>query len=706
MSIKIPVYERQVTPTLQASGARTPLATVEDNTGAALQQVGTSLGQVADVLAAQKRQDEQAAVSRQIGDDRVTWLQNMQTAKDNAAPGAPNFTPNLIKGFDDYSQQQLQQMPDGTAKRFYSMQLSDLRATLAGHAITWQAEQHRAYNANQYQQGNDTAARAIAMDPSLYGSTRASQLALIDSAALDPQTKAKLADNFKDVASTAAGMRMVSADPAATLGVLTQKPDQPLPAGYEWVGDLPPAKMIALQGHARTLVAQQQNALDRAALQRENTAVDLHNQALSLVNEGKQLSPEFTNQLLTGTEGTAVAGAVRELIGTAGQRAGFASASLPQQAATLQQYQTEAATRGTDPDQAAAVKQLEQIHTASVAAYKADPWNAALDRGVLQGVPKVDTSSVPSLVASLAGRAQTAGVVEAAAGRRVSLMTPDEAEKTLTAVDSLPIDTKAQALNQIGQAFGNAGRIADLAAQWKEKSPAMALALKAGAADAGGKPLLTTSGAPLSTFILTGAQALKDKTVKIDEVAGTGMRATIANAIGDALPPEQADDAKEAAYLIAAGSAARGGRTQPSSTDVQNAISGATGGISTTGGQQINGKPNIVAMPYGWREDDFQNAVKQVTAANIENPGVDTVLANGHEIPVADFVKQFASYRLMRVGVRGTYAVQTGSKFVTDKTGAPITVHLTFPTKNAPRVSTTAGTPAAQPETMPFPGGM
>ncbi len=702
MSIRIPVYDRQVTPTLQTSGAQTPLTAVDDSTGAALQQVGAAVGQVAGVLEAQKRQDEQAAVARQIGNDRVTWLQNMQAAKDSAAPGAPDFTPNLIKGFDDYAQQQLQQMPDGNAKRFYALQLGDLRTSLAGQAVTWQAEQHRAYNVNQYQQGNDTAARAIAMDPSLYGSTRASQLALIDTAQLDPQTKAKLVDNFKDVASTAAGMRMVSADPAAALGVLTQKPDQPLPAGYEWVGDLPPTKLIALQGHARTLVAQQQNATDREALQRENDAATAHNQALDLVNAGKQLSPEYTTQLLTATAGTAVAEQTRRLIETAGQRAGFASASLPQQAATLQRYQTEAATRGTDPDTAAAVKQLEQIHTASVTAYKADPWNAALDRGVLQGVPQVDTSSVPGLVASLAGRAQAAGAVEQAAGRRVSLLTPDEAQTVLTAVDALPIDTKAQALNQIGQAYGDAGRIADLAAQWKEKSPAMALALKAGAADTGGKPLLTTSGAPLSTFILTGAQALKDKTVKIDEVAGTGMRATIANAIGDSLPPEQADDAKEAAYFIAAGSAARGGRTQPSSTDVQNAISGATGGISTTGGQQINGKPNIVAMPYGWREEDFQSAVKSVTAANIENPGVDSVLANGHEIPVADFVKQFASYRLVRVGVRGTYAVSTGSKFVTDKTGTPVTVHLTFPTKNAQ----TGATPAGQSPTMPFPGGM
>ncbi|SMG01072.1 hypothetical protein [Burkholderia singularis] len=702
MAIRIPTYEPQVTPQLQTSGAQTPFSSVQDGTGAALQQAGGAMMQTAGVLEAQRQQDEQATVSRRIGEDKVTWLQNLQQMKDSAAPGAPDFTPGVLKGFDDYAQKQLGQMPEGRAKNFYALQLDELRTSLASNAINWQAQQHRAYNVSQYQQGNDTAARAIAMDPSLYGATRASQLALIDTAQLDPQTKAKLVDNFKDVASTAAGMRMVSNDPATTLGVLTQKPDEPLPAGYEWVGDLPPTKLVALQNHARALVAQQQNAAEREALQRENAAVDLHNQALTLVNEGKQLSPEFTNQLLTSTQGTSVAGAVRELIGMASQRAGFASASLSQQAATLQQYQAEAATRGTDPDQAAAVKQLEQIHTASVAAYKADPWNAALDRGVLQGVPQVDTSSVPGLVASLAGRAQAAGTVEQAAGRRVSLLTPDEAQTVLTAVDVLPIDTKAQALNQIGQAFGNAGRIADLAAQWKEKSPAMALALKAGAADAGGRPLMTTSGAPLSTFILAGAQALKDKTVKIDDVAGTGMRATIANAIGDALPPEQAEDAKEAAYFIAIGSAARGGRAQPSSTDVQNAISGATGGISTTGGMQINGKPNIVAMPYGWREEDFQSAVKQVTAANIENPGVESVFANGHEIPVADFVKQFSSYRLVRIGVRGTYAVQSGAKFVTDKTGAPVTVHLTFPTKNTP----SAAAPAGQSPAMPFPEGM
>ncbi|WP_240327342.1 hypothetical protein [Burkholderia sp. IDO3] len=108
-------------------------------------------------------------------------------------------------------------------------------------------------------------------------------------------------------------------------------------------------------------------------------------------------------------------------------------------------------------------------------------------------------------------------------------------------------------------------------------------------------------------------------------------------------------------------------------------------------------------MPYGWREDDFQSAVKSVTAANIENPGVDSVLANGHEIPVADFVKQFASYRLVRVvlarDVRGVDSDPSSSR---TRRARRSRCNLTFPTKNAQ----TGAAPAGQSPTMPFPGGM
>ncbi|WP_186156812.1 hypothetical protein [Burkholderia gladioli] len=684
--IRIPTYEQQVQTPLQASGAQTPLTSVQDNTGAAVQQLGQAATQLGGVLEFQKQQDEQANVARQVGNDRVTWLQNLQQMKDAAAPGAPDFTPTVLKGFDDYAQQQLSTMPDGKPRRFYELQLNELRNSLATSAISWQAQQHRAYNVDQYSQGNDAAARAIAMDPGQYNQLRASNLALIAASSLDAETKTKLGEQFKDVAATAAGTRMVSDDPAGALAAMTQKPDQPLPAGYEWVGDLPPAKMLVLQGHARTLLAQQQNADASAALQRENAAADMHNKALDLVNQGQQLSPDFQNQLLQATAGTAVADQTRKLIGVASQSSGFASAPLAQQAATLQKYHTEMVANGTDPDTTAAVKQLDQIHTASVEAYKTDPWNAALDRGAIKAVPPVDTSSLPAIVQSLAGRAQAVGAVENAAGRRVSLLTPAEAQATLQAVDTLPNDQKAVALGQIGAAMGNAQRIGDLAEQWKDKNPAAALAMKAGAAGPTGGPLMMQSGLSVGQYILDGKSAQDNKLVKTDAAAATGLQAQIAKQLDGVLPPQQLGDARDTAWYATLAAARAAGHDVPTSSDVTTGINVATGGLVKTGGNDPRGNSFMAAKPWGWSDDEYSTGVKAAGLGNIENqPGgqpVDAVVANGQRIPIDQFMKQFASYRLQRVGIGGTYTVLTGARPVTDTTGAPLLIHLSRPRGN------------------------
>jgi len=700
MPIRIPVYNEQVEPTLDISGARMPTA-VPDMGGVArgISALGVGLTNAGDAVEKQQMQDDQASLSKQLGDDTVKWAQYVNTAKTQAAPGAPNFTQDLLGNFDDYAAESLSKTPDGPLKRLYAERLSALRTSIGTNAVTWEAQQKRAWNVQQYADGSDAAARAIAMDPSQYGQSRASQLALINSSSLDAQTKAKLSDQFKDLASTAAGMRMINADPASAYAAMTQDPSKPPAAGYEWVGDLTPQKLTVLQGHAQALVLQRQNSLDAAARQRENDARTAFNQTLDLVNQGKQLSPTYQTTLLQTVSGTSVADETQQLVKEASQNAGFASQPLSAMRAAIQADRADAATPGvgTDPATNAAVRAREKIYTASVDAYKTDPWNAALDRGVIKQVPPVDTSNVQSLDASLAARAAAVGPVENAAGRRVSLLTLDESAQVLRSVESVPIDQQAQMLNGIGGAFGDAARIGDLAQQWHEKDPAMALALKAGAGSGNGDPLMTKSGNPVSTFILSGQQALKDKTVKVDDTVATGMRAQIANAIDNSLSPEQAQDAKESAYYIAIGSAARHGRAAPNATDIQDGINAATGGISTTGGVQTfganAGKPNMVAMPYGWNEDDFQNAVKTATPANIENTvngkPIDTVYANGSAIPVGDFMSRFPSYRLVRVGVRGTYAVQAGSKFVTDASGAPVTVHLTH--AGAPAA------PAAQP---------
>lgn len=428
----------------------------------------------------------------------------------------------------------------------------------------------------------------------------------------------------------------------------------------------------------------QQQALDA----KEEDGRKAVNEAIDFLGTGKFMSPEYQQTILARTTGTKYAADAIGLIKESASGSSFATKTIPQQRTELQRYQSAANTPeiGTDPATFAAIKKYEQMHTAKVEAFKSDPWKAAQDYNNIQSIPALDVSSIQGLSATLAQRAKLAPVVEQNAGRAVSLLTPDEASSVLKTLQAAPINQRAQLINVVGAAMGTAGRINDLAKQWQEKDQAVALALKAGAA-AGG-PLESISTTPISAFILEGQQALKDKTVKVDDLAGSGLEYQIASKINGTLPTEQETDAKNTAYYLAIGAAARNHRTVPSSDDIEKAIDGATGGISKTGGTRFDGTPHQVARPYGWTDDQFQGAVRAASVGNIENTvngrPIETVYANGQPIPASDFMAKMPSYKLVRVGVRGTYAVQAGSGFVTDATGTPLTIKLNLGQKPQP----------------------
>ncbi|MFK0377846.1 hypothetical protein [Pandoraea sp. NPDC090278] len=696
--IPIPQYQQQNGPALNAPVSRAPGVAVQDNTGQALAQVGGALKLGADVLEQQNQEDARAWVSQASSTDYVKWQNRMTELQNNARPGAPDFTPTLLTEFDNYAKEAIGNAPDAASKRYYQAQLGNLRQTLGASAVRWEAGQRQDQRVSQYQSANEADALAVSRDPSHYLDRAASAQATLSTSKLPPDVRQKLMTDSKHTIAYAAGLRMVNDDPQAALSALTLSPDQKPPAGYEWVNNLQPQRALVLQNHANTLVNQIQNRAVAEQNARETQGVKTYNSALDLFTQGKQFSPEFQNQLLTETAGTSSSADAQKLIYEASSMSGFASKSLAEMRGELHGYQATANTpgQGTDPATMAAIKQRQQIYTASVEAYTKDPWNAALDRGRIGTLPPVDTTSPQNLVSSLAGRASIAPLVDSAAGRPVSLLTNDEADSVLRTVNALPIDQRAQLVNQIGGAFGGAGRIGDLAKQWKEKDESMSLALKAGAGGGNGNPLVTTSGTPVSAFILSGQQAIKDKTVKVEDIAGSGLNSQIATKINGVLPAEQEADSKRMAYYIAIGSAARNGRTAPNSTDIENGINAATGGITNTGGTRFNGEPNRVAMPYGWTESQFSDSVKAAGTGNIENTvngaPIGAVYVGRDEIPAADFMKKFASYKLVRVGVRGTYAVQAGQHFVNDVMGRPVTVHLNLGQQATP----TAVAPAAQ----------
>lgn len=705
---------------------QTSAADFGGQSAAAEQQLGTTMEDAGQRLQFQQQklnddlQRTSAATAYQQHETNMKMA--LQTAGQQLQSGVLDQT-GYQQQLDDAKQQSFDStigaLPDTHYKRIATIQSSGLDRTVAlgaQEAITKNSQQLIGANAATML---NTAGKNIEIDPvtidNTVASTKSGYLSAAAAAGIPLETAQKTAQSWADNQyAQHATTATIQARSNGDLNALNQlQHDLTAPDGF-YAG-----KMDANQRNQvlATVVSQQLslgNQQDAEQRAREAQATSAFNGGIDLMNQGKQFSPAYQKQLVDATAGTSLGAETQQLIAQAAKNAGFSTLPLPQMQAAIQADQQAANTPGvgTDPATAAAVKQRQQIYTASAEAYKKDPWNAALDRGAIQSIPPIDQSTIPNLLTSLQQRAQAAGVVDQAAGRKVSLLTPDESQQVLQTVSALPVDAQAQVMNGIGGAFGDAARIGDLAQQWKEKNAAAALALKAGAGGGNGDPLITVSGNPVSAFILSGAQAEKDETVKIDKTVATGLKATIANTIGESLQPVQLADARDMAYLIAVGSAARNGRSSPNSTDIQDGINAATGGLSTTAGLQPfgpnKGKPNVVAMPYGWKESDFQNSVKTATAANIENTvdgkPIDTVYANGQPLPVADFMAKFPSYQLTRVGVRGTYAIGTGSKFVNDSTGKPVLVHLVLGQKPAAVTPTSdvGGVPAADMTPNPF----
>lgn len=668
---------------------------------AALEKAGAAGGAVADQLHTQQ-------VYQQDALEKTTALTAYQTHQTNVKVAVQTAGDDLFSGKitpDDYKQhvtdatQQsydstLGAIPDSRYKQIASIQNDGLNRTVqlaVGSTLNKYGQQQNALNVGSLL---DNAGKDIEVDPNniaaTTANTKAAFMATAPSAGMTPAKANEVYTNWENGAYTQhATTATIQARSNGDLGALTQlQKDLTDPDGF-YAGKMSSQQRNQVLSSVVSNKLTLENQLGSAQTARENAAADASNKAADLMNQGHQFSPDYINTLTATVAGTSQEKPVQAMITAAAHNAGFASQPIAAQRTAIQADQQDANTPGvgTDPGTAAAVKQRQQMYSAAVDAYKTNPWQAAQDRGVIQTIPPIDATNLDGLVKSLGARAATVGTIEATAGRPVSLLTPDEADQALKVVNALGPDAKASALQTIGAAYNNAGRIGDLADQWHEKNPAVALSLKAGAAGGNGQPLLTDKGVPVSSYILAGQQALTDKTVKVDDVAGTGIKAQIATAVNGTLPPGQSDDAKEMAYYIALGNAAKNGHQVPDTGDIKGGIDTATGGLATTGGKSV-------AKPYGWTDDQFAGSVKTATPANIENTiggkPIDTVYANGKAIPADQFMQKFPSYQLTRVGVRGTYAVVTGSKFVTDKTGAPVTIHLTRGQQPGAQVSPSA----------------
>lgn len=404
-----------------------------------------------------------------------------------------------------------------------------------------------------------------------------------------------------------------------------------------------------------------QEKADREALARENAGTDAFNQAYDLWAQGRYFSTEYIGQVSTVVAGTSSEKLFQELVKSQAQMAGWSSMPLPKQQAELERMRAAGSTLGVgvSPIEQKTYEQLDKSYTASAAAYKANPWQAAQERGVIEDAPQINLATVQDAQQIITRRMAQIGQVEVAAGRRISPLQPEEAQQIGKLIRALPPDQQAGALASFGESLGNSDRVADLARQMAEKDKTIGLAM----AYANSK---TTSGRYTSELLLRGERALKDGTAKVDQAKETGWRAEIAKEVGDAtLNQDVRQQWIDSAFLIQASFAADG-----DGVDIKRAVNLATGGLR----QQRDGTK--VPRPYGMSDDTFTQRIATIGASDLaaQAPG-GNVFSGKTAIPLDRFIQQLPQSSLVHAG-QGKYAIRAGQGFVTNSAGQRITIDL------------------------------
>jgi hypothetical protein len=393
-----------------------------------------------------------------------------------------------------------------------------------------------------------------------------------------------------------------------------------------------------------------------AAARRERQAASAFDAVTKLADAGKTVAPEFVAKVAQQVRGTPYEAALPAILQESAASTTFATQPLAVQRQTLDQLAAKGNTQGWTPAEQKRYERLSTAYNSARTEYADDPLRAAVERGALKELAPLNMASIPDAIKGIGARLEQAKQVQVVTGGNVSPLTKDEALVFGQTLASLPIKQRSTMLAELSTAVGPKGAAA-LAAQIDKTDRSLGLAM-------GFSRLKTTEGRYTSELILSGQQAIKDKTVKVDSTAEAGWKAEIAkNARGAYNNAELEASVIDAAYFIQAGLQAEG------SGDIKRAL-------RLAGGNIIERRGGKIPLPYGWDEDRLDKTLDAFPAPKILAQAKDgNVYVNGTPMPAAEFVAKLPKATLKHAG-QGRYAVAAGAGVVTNNEGRPVIVDV------------------------------
>ncbi len=216
---KIIEYTQQ-TSTPDASAAPAPYARPQDVSSLGDEGVGKldqALQRTWSAVSISQEEQARAWSANAVTGAQLKWLQEFQDRSDNAQPGAPDFTPNLLKDYDEYAKTQVDAAPTPKSKMYLQTRLDAVRTMLGERAIAFEAKARQDYKIDNYNTSIDNAQKVVTTDPTQYQSTRDDLLGLIDSSRLPPIQKSALKERANTSLSLATVQSQLQKSPSGFL---------------------------------------------------------------------------------------------------------------------------------------------------------------------------------------------------------------------------------------------------------------------------------------------------------------------------------------------------------------------------------------------------------------------------------------------------------------------------------------------------------
>lgn len=430
--------------------------------------------------------------------------------------------------------------------------------------------------------------------------------------------------------------------------------------------ELDPQRRAELVGRIDTARFQQQQQAElvaaRAARQQEaalRRAEASFNTLQGLADKGGVLDPAFVDRVMKETAGTPYQAGVSALAKMARENSGFAAQPLAVQRQALDALDVQIAREGRNPALDQRREKLERVLNEGQREVQADPLRAALTRGVITDLQPLNLAGgLADLPQQLAGRVQQAELVSRWAGQPVAPFTAEEANGLAKLLGSMAPDAKGQALGMLAQSIPPAQAQA-LARQIDAKDRPLALAMAVGAAR-------TTQGRFTSELILRGAQAMKDKAIKVEGGPEFGLRAQIAKEIGDAVPGKAGEDLIDAATFIYIGKQAEG-----------DAVGADAAVRLAVGGDIVEHNGRRVPIPAGMDTEGLKRKLSQMPERVISQQAPDgfVYVPGGRPMGVPEFLATLPQAQLQPAGL-GRYMVRSGGGLVLNAQRQPIVVDV------------------------------